>query len=112
MQNISFFLTTEQVRNKTKTVTRRAGWWNLKPGETLNACVKCQGLKKGEKIEHICQIRIKSVKPEMLRNITKAECILEGFPEMEPEEFIRMFCSTHKGCTPDQVINRIEFVYV
>jgi len=50
MRNMSFFLTTDQIRNKTKTVTRRDGWLFLKPGDIVQACVKCQGLKKGEKI--------------------------------------------------------------
>ena len=43
-RNMSFMLTTEQVRNKTKTVTRRLGWWFLKPGEIVNAVEKGMGL--------------------------------------------------------------------
>lgn len=35
-KNMSFMLTTERVRNKTKTVTRRLGWQNLKRGEIIN----------------------------------------------------------------------------
>lgn len=111
-RNISFFLTTDQVRNKTKTVTRRNGWLNLKPGETLNACFKCQGLKKGERVNKICQIKIISISKETLRNITQDDCKREGFPELKPAEFVRMFCESHKGCTPDKVINRIEFEYI
>jgi len=57
MRNISFFLTTDQVQTKTKTVTRRHGWWHLKQDEILQAVVKCQGLKKGEKIDKICQLK-------------------------------------------------------
>jgi len=34
-RNISFALTTQQVRNRTKTVTRRAGWLFLKAGDIL-----------------------------------------------------------------------------
>ena len=42
-------LTKEQILARTKTVTRRLGWWFLKPGDVVWACEKCMGLKKGEK---------------------------------------------------------------
>lgn len=109
---MSFMITPNQVREKTKTVTRRNGWWFLKPGEIVNAVEKCQGLKKGEKIKKICQIRIVSTRSEALFCITEKECILEGFPGMRPDEFIDMFCKTHKGVMPTSAINRIEFEYV
>lgn len=109
---MSFALTTKQVRNKTKDVTRRLGWWNLKPGDIVNACVKCMGLKKGEKVEMICQIRIISTRKEPLFVISRADIIREGFPGMEQGEFVEMFCKSHKGCLPQTDINRIEFEYV
>jgi len=31
---------------------------------------------------------------------------------MTPEEFVAMFCASHKDCTPTSVITRIEFEYV
>lgn len=31
MRNISFSMSTAAVRNRSKTVTRRLGWWNRKP---------------------------------------------------------------------------------
>ncbi len=40
------------------------------------------------------------------------ECFYEGFPEMPPGRFIDMFCKSHKGCTPDSVVTRIEFSYL
>lgn len=109
---MSFMLTTEQIINETKTVTRRNGWKFLKPGDVLMAVEKCQGLKKGEKIKPIKPIRVISTHPELLRGITKEEVIMEGFPDMTTGEFVEMFCKTHKGCTPDNVINRIEFEYI
>lgn len=110
-RNMSFMLTTDQVRNRTKTVTRRLGWWFLKPGDILNACVQCQGLKKGEKIEKIGPIRVKESGPETLFLIDKEDCAKEGFPEMEPEDFIGMFCREMK-CLRDKIVNRIEFEYI
>ena len=110
-RNMSFMLTTEQIRNRTKTVTRRVGWDFLTKGDIVNACVKCMGLKKGEKIEKICQIRITDVRWELLKDITQEECIKEGFPEKTPQEFIDMFM-IYMGTHPSKMINRIEFEYI
>lgn len=117
MRNISFFLTTDQVRNRTKTVTRRLGWKNLKPGTLLCAVRKCQGLKAGEKVEKLATIKVKFVTQEPLRHLTqlpyygKDECEREGFPDMSPEEFIEFFCKAHKDISPDAYVTRIEFEY-
>lgn len=110
-RNMSFMLTTKQIRDREKTVTRRLGWWFLKPGDILNACEKCQGLKKGEKIKKICQIRIVSAHKESLSSVTKNECIKEGFPEITPLEFQLMF-KKETGCSLFEKVNRIEFEYV
>ena len=111
-RNMSFSLTTEQVRNRSKTVTRRLGWWFLKPGDIVNAVEKAMGLKKGEKVKIICQIRIVSTRPEPLQDITNSDIIKEGFPNMSIDEFIAMFCRSHKGCSPATIVNRIEFEYL
>lgn len=111
-RNISFFLTTDQIRNKTKDVTRRDGWKFLKVGDILNACVKCQGLRKGEKIEKICQIEVLSLQRQRLTKMNKNECIREGFPEMSAIEFINMFCKSHKGVSASSEVTRIEFKYL
>lgn len=110
-RNMSFMLTTEQVRNKSKTVTRRLGWWFLKPGDILNAVEKCQGLKKGGKVKRICQIRVKSVDQVQLDSITRWECRKEGFPLYSDKQFVDMFCDANK-CDPNSLINRIEFEYI
>lgn len=49
-RNMSFMLTKEQYRNKTKFVTRRLGWAFIRISEICNGVEKAQGLKKGEKI--------------------------------------------------------------
>jgi hypothetical protein len=112
-RNMSFSLTTDQIRNRSKTVTRRLGWANLKPGEIVNACVKCMGLKPGEKIERICQIRIVSNEPEVLTDIQDKpdDCAKEGFPNMTPRQFLAMF-EKNMRCISYTVVNRIEFEYV
>ena len=118
MRNMSFMLTTDQIKNRTKTVTRRLGWKNLKPGDLLQGCVKCMGLKRGEHPEKLAVIRIVSVYLEPLnllcgnRKYGMNEMLLEGFPNMQhPEEFVRMF-RNHMNCRADQEVTRIEFEYV
>lgn len=114
---MSFALTTSQVRDGTKDVTRRLGWKNLKPGEHVMACVKCQGLGKGGKVEKIREIVCVSNKPEELGILFKhddyalSEVKREGFPNLTPTQFVVMFCSEME-CVPDREVNRIEFKYV
>lgn len=111
MRNISFMLTTEQIKNRTKTVTRRNGWLFLKPGDVLQGCVKCQGLKKGEHPEKLAMIRVLSVTREPLHSITREDVVREGFTGWTPNEFVQ-FYAKHNGCTPSTMITRIEFEYV
>lgn len=111
MRNISYALTTPQFRARTKDVTRRIGWWNLKPGDTLMGCEKCQGLKKGETINRLGPIRVVSVRKERLDAITQDDVIREGFPGWTPETFVSFFCK-HNGCLPETIVNRIEFEYL
>ena len=110
-RNMSFMLTTQQFKDKTKTVTRRLGWHFLKPGDVVNGCEKCQGLKKGEKINKLGQIRIISTKLEPLNEITQEDCVKEGFSGLMPAEFVAMFCK-HMKCKAGSLVNRIEFEYV
>lgn len=110
-RNMSFMLTTEQVRNRIKRVTRRNGWLFLRPGDIVNAVEKGMGLKKGEKVKRICQIKVISVNLEPLNWITKSELILEGFPDMTTDQFIDMYCK-HNKCKPRDTVNRIEFEYI
>lgn len=111
MRNMSFMLTKDQVYDKTKTVTRRLGWWFLKPGDEVMACEKCQGLNKGEKIVRIAPIRIINVVETPLADITDEDCIREGFPNLDRLDFIDMFCKEMK-CDPWTKVNRIEFEYI
>ena len=116
-RNISFALTTQQIRDRTKTVTRRKGWRFLKAGDVLNACVKCMGLRPGETIERLGQIHVTNVRREPLRrmideiNYGDEEARKEGFPTIQGREFVWMFCD-HMGGDADQVVTRIEFEYV
>lgn len=113
-RNMSFMLTTDQIRRQSKTVTRRTGWRFLKPGDILNACEKCQGIKKGETINKLCQVRVTSVRQEPLHAIMNEGnpgCTKEGFDGMTPREFIDFFCH-EMNVNPDTTVNRIEFEYI
>lgn len=108
---MSFALTTQQFKDKSKTVTRRFGWRFLKAGDVLNGVEKSMGLKKGEKINVLGKIRIISTRLEPLDAITKDDCIKEGFPDFEPIDFVGMLTS-HYGCSPTKECNRIEYEYI
>ncbi|BFM16246.1 hypothetical protein R50073_24290 [Maricurvus nonylphenolicus] len=110
-KNMSFAMTIPQIKARTKTVTRRFGWWQLKEGDVICAVEKAMGLKKGEKVVRLGMLGVKSVRREKLNAITREDCIAEGFPDMTPEQFISMLCKQY-NCKPDRICNRIEFGYL
>ena len=111
MRNISFSLTTAQVKDRTKTVTRRLGWNGLKPGDRLQAVEKAMGLKRGEKVVKLCIIEVVSVRQEPLNMISDEDVLLEGFPGKTKEWFVLFFC-LHNGGGPLCPVSRIEFKYL
>lgn len=122
MRNISFMLTPDQIKNRTKTVTRRVGWAKLESGQLLRGVEKGMGLRAGEKVKELAVIRVVSVRPEPLSAMIEdldygfAECEKEGFGDHHtlrwPTQFVEFFCNSHRGCTPQTVVTRIEFEYV
>lgn len=109
---MSFAFTTEQVRNRTKTVTRRKRWTGLRPGDLVQPVMKAMGLKKGERIENIGgPIRILHVSRVVLGDISPQDVYREGFPQMTSREFVALF-KKHNGGLRDQVVTRIQFEYV
>lgn len=119
-RNISFALTIAQFKARTKTVTRRMGWEDLKPGTILMGVEKAQGLGKGGKIVRLGPIRVLDVRPERLTRLVHdpvygfEEVRKEGCPNgiVVPSIFVAFFCRSHKGCTPDSEVTRIEYEYV
>jgi hypothetical protein len=108
-RRMSFWLTRPQMYARTKTVTRRRAvtWKGIKPGDRIIAIEKGQGLKKGEPQTVIHDIEVVSVRIERLDAITREDCILEGFPEMEPEDFVAMFPQPASSA-----VKRIEFKHL
>lgn len=113
MRQMAFSLTTPQVLDRSKTVTRRAGpsWMSLRPGQLVQAIEKGQGLKKGEQVHKLAVLRIRDVRLETLAAITPADVRAEGFGELAPHDFVAFFCRTHKGIVPTSEVVRIEFAY-
>lgn len=81
---MSFALTTDQVRRRTKTVTRRMGWRRLKPGTLLQPIVKGQGIPKGGHVETIGgPIRVLRVDSVVLGDITPQGRASRGLPVVD-----------------------------
>ena len=107
-RNISFSLTTQQFLDGSKTQTRRLGWLHVKVGDVLNAIEKGQGLKKGEKVKRLGQIRVTAVRREPVFLITPEDVVKEGFPKMSPHEFICFFVKAN-NCQRMTEVTVIEF---
>ncbi len=106
MKNISFSITTPQFNDGSKDVTRRWGWYDLKPGTRL---------KKGEKMTRLGMIEVVSAREEPLselaanRRYTSREMIREGFPGNDPRWFVDMLMKIKpKGLQREHPM-RIEF---
>ncbi len=108
---MSFSLTTEQFKDRSKTVTRRIGWLFLKPGDVVMGCEKCMGLKPGEKLNRLGLIRIKNVRRQPLSAITDDDVTREGYPGKTSKDFIRMFVIKMK-VSPKKMVTRIEYEYL
>lgn len=118
MQTMSFMLTRTQILAQTKFVTRRNGWLNLMIGDVVQPVHKRMGLKLAEKVQKLGPpIVVLHVRREPLHMLYAGrygaeECILEGFPDLTPSEFIAMYCASHRGTTVDSVVTRIWFDYL
>lgn len=131
---MSVALTEQAVRDRRKTVTRRAGWSWLTPGTDLELCRKVMGRRRSDgtidPLERIALVRVTDVRQERLDEITDADVTREGLGwtqlrEYAPEEyaapqivagtlataFIRFFAE-HMGGPPDQTVTRIEWRYL
>jgi hypothetical protein len=111
MRRMSFMKTIAQIQARTKTVTRRLGWSNIRVGERLLAVDKARVQRKGDRALILGVIEVVSVREERLGHITEAELVLEGFPGWPRESFLKMFCTMNE-CNALDVVRRIEFKYI
>lgn len=122
---MSVAYTEASVWDRTKTVTRRKGWWEdkngrriLKPGDRLTLCRKVMGRKPGEPIVTVALVEVVSVEREELAALTMSpaygaeEMTLEGFPGMDPVDFIQRYFVEAQGMDPLATVTRIEWKYL
>ena len=111
---MSVQLTEQAVVERRKTVTRRLGWADLKPGDPLTLCRKVMGRRRSdgtvEPLVRLAEVWVWSARRERLDAITYPDCVREGFPHMGPPEFVAFFCE-HMRCQPDTEVTRIEWRY-
>lgn len=91
-------LTIDQVRDRTKTVTRRHvdTWRTLVVGDRLTLIEKGMGLKAGEHQVELADVEIVAVSIQPLHLVDgPGELAAEGFPNMSPAEFVTMWCASH-----------------
>lgn len=100
---MSVALTTQAVRDRQKTQTRRAGWRHLKEGDQLALCPKVRGVRRDNR-ELITIVDVVSVRRELLRAITAEDVVAEGFPNLTTADFITFFCDSHRGVRPESEI--------
>lgn len=109
----------------------------LKPLDTVTLCRKVQGRKPGEPIERLAEVEAVTVWREPLAVLTDYETFVsdysetglrftvdiweqwragemarEGFPGMDPADFVNRFFVAAQGMTPDDHVTRIEWRYV
>ena len=108
---MSVSYTSEAVRARTKTVTRRKGWLFLNVGDRLTLCEKVMGRKAGEPLVRITEVEVISVHREPLSSIDELDVRREGFLRQTPRDFVRFFVH-HMGGSPDQLVTRIEWRYL
>lgn len=109
---MSVAFTEQAVRDRTKTVTRRKGWRDLKPGTRLTLCRKVMGRRKGEPLVRIVDVEVVAVRREILKAITPEDVAREGFPGMHPLDFVHRFFVEAQGMQPDDEVTRIEWRYL
>ena len=84
-------MTTRQFLNQSKTVTRRLGWWDLKPGDVLCGVKKGMGLRKGEEKKRLGLIKVTSVRRERLESVTAVDVTNEGYPKCGRASLLKCF---------------------
>lgn len=132
---ISMAKTVPQVIARAKTVTRRDGWlfavpgdvyemveWSTRVGQAqacgcgkapvvpLKFCTTCGMGYVLRDPRRLGKIRVLSVRREPLREITDFDIDREGFPGLDRDGFIHLYCNGAPD--PERVVTRVEFEYL
>lgn len=124
---MSVSLTSEAVRERRKTQTRRLGWTFLKPGDRLTLCEKVQGRRRKdgtvEPLVRLAEVEVVSVRRERLWDITDEDVAREAvnpdwFEEHDSETgqptraaWVQWFCE-QMDVRPDDWVTRICWRYL
>ncbi len=141
-RRMSVAMTQQHVIDRTKTVTRRKGWWLdkhgrhlVKPGDHLILVDRVMGFKKGERATVLAEVEVVWRTRSPLTTLVDYPAFLqrnphsdygwdsweawraremerEGFPGMDPAEFIDRFFVKAQGMSPDDDVTRIEWRYL
>lgn len=123
---MSVAMTADAVIERRKTVTRRHGWWVdkrgrrlLQTGDRLTLCRKVQGRRAGEPLERLAEVTVVNIRREPLSDLLRAnsdygatEVTAEGFPGLDPVEFINRYFRDAQGIGVLDVVTRIEWAYL
>lgn len=122
-RRMSCSMTTDAVRDRSKTVTRRATrtWQNLEVGDHLTLVEKAMGLKKGERQVILADVEIIDIRLEPITAIwdEPGGVEREGITDMSPNLFAYWWAEHHGHpgvLTPEQLrgvwCRRIEWRYL
>jgi hypothetical protein len=121
---MSVAFTEQAVRDRTKTVTRRKGWWLdkngkrlLVPGDRLTLCRKVMGRRRAdgtvEPLVRLAEAEVVDVRREPLLMVgLDGEVQREGFPGMSPAEFMTRFFIEAQSIQPGDIVTRIAWRYL
>lgn len=119
---MSVAFTEDAVRDRTKTVTRRKGWWKdkngrrlLYPSDRLTLCRKVMGRNPGEPLVRLVDVEVVNVRRELLcaiRDACPEEIAREGFPGMTADEFMQRYFIDAQRVHPLDHVTRIEWRYL
>jgi len=118
---MSVAFTEQAVVERRKTVTRRKGWLFLKPGDRLTLVRKAMGRKKGEPLVRLAEVEVVSAEREYLHRLLGfgvaprypvQEMVREGFPGMDPREFVHRYFVAAQGMRESDRVTRIEWRYL
>lgn len=124
---MSVAFTEPAVVERRKTVTRRKRWLFLRVGDRLTLVRKAMGRRPGEPLVRLAEVEVVSVERQPLRSVGNCVCHpwpanqgtysatemeREGFPGMDPDEFVRRFFVDAQGMDPSDVVTRIEWRYL
>lgn len=114
---MSVALTEQAVVERRKTVTRRLGWYKIKPGDRLQLVRKSMGRRRADgTVDPLVRLAlVEVVATEVVRldgpRLDDVDVAAEGFAGWTPAQFVEMF-TTAMRCVAHHPVNRIEWRYL